>query len=407
MRIVLVAIVAAIALAGCDWAQVGFGPDQTSYNPSESAITPTSVTSFHLDWSAQCGICRTPALVAGGLLYFGSESPTSTQIHTVEARDLATGAVRWSTTFNHVSDAEFLGIGNGLAYVRVGSLPLDGAQNTSDVLLAYDAATGTLSWYYVPPPPDTIAAQNDPVTIQNWLLDGPRLFLVTATPHGGDAASAIDATGHDVWYAPVTGYVQGIVAEPGQTLYVISFVKVHSDGTGVDILTSLAEATGHVDAARFADFGPLGLVFGAPPPAFANGLIYAESNANTIQGNHTRAVSVRVATGVQAWSALDEWIGAVAPGAVVTVGAGGVFARNPTSGAQLWNAPGAASGVVQPTAATDGIVFANQGGVRAFRLADGAVLGTAAAGGMITVADGRVVATPSGFGDLRVLTPTG
>jgi hypothetical protein len=407
MRIVLVAIAAVIALAGCDWAQVGFGPDQTSYNPSEPAITPTSVTNFHLDWSTQCGVCRNPALVAGGLLYFSSQSPTVSDLQTVEARDLATGTVRWSTTFNHVSDAEFIGIGNGLAYVRVGSLPLDGAQNTSDVLLAYDATTGALRWGYVPPPPQTIAAENDPVTIQNWVLDGSLVFLVTATPHGGDAASAIDATGHDVWSAAVTGNAEGIVADPGHTLFVASFVKLHPDGTGVDILTSYAEATGHVDAARFADFGPLGLVFGASPPAFANGLIYAESNANTIQGNHARAVAVRVATGVQGWSELDEWVGAVAPGAVVTLSSGGVVARNPSTGAPLWTAPGAAGGGLQPAAATDGIVFANQGGVRAFRLADGAVLGTAAAGGMITVADGHVVATPPGFGDLRVLTPTG
>jgi hypothetical protein len=403
MRIVLVALVAVVALAACDWAQPGFGPDQTSYNPSEPAITPTSVTSFHLDWSTQCGVCRDPALVANGLLYFSSGSPTSDTTQTVEARDLATGAVRWSTTFLHVNDAEFLGIGNGLAYVRVGSLPLDGAQNTSDVLLAYDAATGALRWYYVPPSPDN-PSTNIPVTIQNWLLDGPLLFIVTATPTVGNAVSAIDATGHDVWYAPVTGRIEGMVADPGNTLYVVSFVSLHPDGTGVDILTSYAEGTGHVDAARFADFGSLGLV-PFPRPAFSNGLVYADG----VQGDRTSAlVAVRVATGVRAWSEPGESIGAVAPGAVIALGAGGVIARNPGTGAQLWSAPGSTlAGVEQLAVATDGIVFANQGGVRAFRLSDGTVLGTAAAGGLITVADGHVVAVPTGFGDLRVLTPTG
>jgi hypothetical protein len=35
---VLVAVVALVALSGCDWAQFGFGPEHTDFNPFETKL---------------------------------------------------------------------------------------------------------------------------------------------------------------------------------------------------------------------------------------------------------------------------------------------------------------------------------------------------------------------------------
>jgi hypothetical protein len=395
---VVVAVAAVVALAGCDWAQFGFGPDQTSYNPSEPALTTTSVAHLATSWTAPC-VCRTPALVAGGLVYFSGQSPTASLTFTIEARDELTGEQRWATTFQNVHDVRFIGVGNGLAYVRIGSLPLDGAINTSEVVLALDATTGKARWFMVPPAP-----VDGLVSLPAWVLDGPRLFAVTTVPGAGYMVSAIDTAGRVIWAKSATGTVEGIVADPGRDVHVVSFVKTNPNGSGVDVLTTYNEATGNVDAARFADFGPLGLEF-PQPLSFANGLVYAASNGNTLQGNHVKAVAVAVASGVQAWSALDEIVSVVTPNAAVTLG-NGVVARNPTTGTVLWSNPSSVLvGDGQYGAATGGIVFANQGGLRAFRLSDGAVLSTTPGGGQITLADGRVVV--AGATTLQVLTPTG
>jgi outer membrane protein assembly factor BamB len=398
MRMVLVALVAVVVLAGCDWAQLGFGPDQTNFNPSEPAITPSSVMHLNTAWSAPIG-ATTPPLVANGLVYTeDTNNGSPPRNFTIAARDEGTGAVRWSLAIRQVVDARFMGIGNGLAYVRVGSLTGDGALDTSDVVLALDAMTGQLRWFLQAPDPSNF--QDKLVTIRAFLLDGPRLFLVTSAPGSGSFVSAYDTAGHSVWSASVLGTFDAVVADPGRTLHVVSFVPLHPDGTGTAVVTSYAESSGAVSAQRFADFGPHGAAF-SPSISFANGVIYADS----FSGNQVEAVAVRVSDGLRLWSALGESVGAVAPGAAITLD-NAVTARNPLTGAVLWSRPGATFADPQSAAVAGGVVFARQsGGAFAFRLSDGTVLNSGPAGSLFSIADGRVVTV--GAAGLEVLTPAG
>jgi PQQ-like domain len=234
---------------------------------------------------------------------------------TIAARDEGTGAVRWSFAIRQVVDARFMGIGNGLAYVRVGSVTGDGATDTSDLVLALDAMTGQLRWFLQAPDPSNF--QDKLVTIRSFLLDGPRLFLVTSAPGSGYFVSAYDTAGHSIWSASALGTLDSIVADPGRTLHAVSFVQLNPDGTGTNVLTSYAESSGVVSAQRLADFAPHGAVI-STPMSFANGVIYANSS----NGTHVDAVAVRVSDGVQLWNALDESVEAVTPGAVITLDSG-------------------------------------------------------------------------------------
>ena len=292
-----------------------------------------------------------------------------------------------------------MGIGNGLAYVRVGSVTGDGATDTSDLVLALDAMTGQLRWFLQAPDPSNF--QDKLVTIRSFLLDGPRLFLVTSAPGSGYFVSAYDTAGHSIWSASALGTLDSIVADPGRTLHAVSFVQLNPDGTGTNVLTSYAESSGVVSAQRLADFAPHGAVI-STPMSFANGVIYANSS----NGTHVDAVAVRVSDGVQLWNALDESVEAVTPGAVITLDSA-VTARNPLTGALLWSRPGATFGDTQTAVVAGGVVFASQhGGAFAFRLSDGTVLNSGPSTSLITVADGRVVAANTASG-LQVLTPVG
>jgi hypothetical protein len=47
-------VAACVALAGCDWAQIGFGPGNTATNPLEAGLTEASVAHLHVAWSTAC-----------------------------------------------------------------------------------------------------------------------------------------------------------------------------------------------------------------------------------------------------------------------------------------------------------------------------------------------------------------
>ena len=65
LRVIGVVVVLALMLGGCDWAKVGFGPDQRNYNPSEPALNETSFSTLRTAWLKPCGCDDKPAL--GGL----------------------------------------------------------------------------------------------------------------------------------------------------------------------------------------------------------------------------------------------------------------------------------------------------------------------------------------------------
>lgn len=389
-------VLAVVALAGCDWTQIGFGPDRPDANPVEPALTPSSVAHFTESWTKPC-LCG-PVLVANGLVYTsefvpGDSNPPRDQV--LRVRDASSGAERWSTTFKSVDIAQFIGVANGLAYARLSfSGPSEqDPKPASDVLLAFDATTGAARWLRVPPAAGTGAAD-----IVDALVDGSRLFVVTRVA-AGFTVSAIDTTGGVIWQANVGGF-RAFAADPGHTLHVVSFVALHSDGTGVSVLSSFAEPTGS-RTDRLIDAGPTPL----SEVAFANGLLYGTG------GGNVNLFALHPATGTRAWNQAGESFVAVAPGALVSRTASGLAGRNPITGASLWTTglpPVATVGVQNPVIGGGVVFLAAQSTVRAFSLATGAPAGTVSIVGNdfeLTPAAGRLFVMNS-F-ELHVLTPAG
>src|SRR4051794_17560481 len=72
-----------LLVAGCDWTATGFGPGNTNFNPSEPALTESSVHTLGVAWSVPCACSR--ALVANGRVY-AIDGLTGSQPSTLTAR---------------------------------------------------------------------------------------------------------------------------------------------------------------------------------------------------------------------------------------------------------------------------------------------------------------------------------
>jgi outer membrane protein assembly factor BamB len=316
---------------------------------------------------------------------------------TLRARDLATGAERWSTTLKQIDYAQFIGIANGVAYARAafsGPTEQDPPPG-SDVLLAFDASTGKLRWLRVPPAPGTGVS-----AIGDALVDGTHVFVTTASVGApGSTVSAIDAAGTVAWQTTVNLPSGHLVADAGHTIEAVSFVPLHPDQTGVSILTSFDETNG-ASTSRFLDIGP-NQVFSPDAFSFANGLLYTTTPAVGL-------VAVHPGDGTRAWNVPGEGLIAVAPGSVVSATPTGIAARNPLTGALIWNNTTAGNAWDQAVAGGV-IIFVSNNTLQAFSLATGvAAGGTQSVPGFdpqVVAGDGRIVVT-NGMG-LHVLAPSG
>ena len=377
-RLVVVVLVAVVALAGCDWTQVGFGPGKTNVNPYEPALTSSSVAHLTTVWSQSCS-CLT-SLVVGGVVYtansLGSVNPRPVKL---EALDEKTGSPRWTVSFPSVNFAQFVAIGNGLAYVDVS--PVSG----SDQIVAYDAQTGAVRWTITPPAPSTGS-----VTLVDGgtVLDGDRLFVAAFAADGVAEVSAIDATGHVAWAATPGGEVRALAADPGKTLYVTSSLVLTAPPGRLPLLTGLAES----DGTRRSEVVPKtnqGLAFNGPYSfAFANGLIYEGPFA------------IHPDTGALAWSAPGNDEAAVASTAVLMTSSSGIVARDPLNGTVLWSASARPIGPQNPVVAGNLVFVAFGSNVQIRDLANGNLLGTSPSlmgfdyyispsGGSVVVQDGN------------------
>ena len=296
-----------VALAGCDWTQIGFGPGQTNANPDEAALSASSVANLTTAWSQPCE-CFTP-LVAGGVVYvsnfLGGVNPRPVRL---EALDENTGATKWAVTFASVNDAQFLAIGNGLAYVRVS--PVSG----SDQLVAYDAGNGAFRWQTLPPAP-TIGTASIRALLDRGLL------LVVADIGNAPEVSAIDTNGRVIWSVAPSGPVSGMAADAGR-LYVTTTVTISDPPSSHVLLLGLSETTGAVQSGVLIQSDQAG-----GRVVFANGLVY------------DGGLAFHPDTGAIAWSAPGEFEAAVTPSAALMVAAGAIVARDPLTGAPRWFAP--------------------------------------------------------------------
>ena len=64
-------LVAVLLLAACDWTQFRYGPAHTSFNPTETKISPANVSTVRLRWSQSVGAqgITSPMTIANGVVY--------------------------------------------------------------------------------------------------------------------------------------------------------------------------------------------------------------------------------------------------------------------------------------------------------------------------------------------------
>jgi outer membrane protein assembly factor BamB len=152
-----------------NWAQYGYGPGRTGYNPDENVLSPSAVPGLALAWHFATGneVFSSPAVV-NGVAYVGSLNSA------VYALNAATGARRWvfHTDGGVASSPPVVG---GVVYV--------GTDHT-DVgdLLAFNAATGKRIW--------DIQDSNGAVDAAPAVANGVVYWAASGSVYATDAATA-------------------------------------------------------------------------------------------------------------------------------------------------------------------------------------------------------------------------
>lgn len=374
LRTTLVVLVAALALGGCDWAQVRFGPEASGFNPYEPSLTPSSATSLSVRWSTACACAVNRPLVANDTV-FAIDGTGGVAPYTLTLRAFATGdgRPRWATALGQTAGVGVLAaVANGLVYVVVQRAP------ASDQLVAIDATSGTVRWRRTPPAPGT-----GPVRIDSPVVDGAHVF-VTATASDASTLSAFDATGQRVWTVAPGGQVfegANVAAVAGETVYVSTFLPLTS-GDGLIFLRGYAVGNG---AARST------VTIGSNLPvqslATANGLVYGTFYTSVGRLGRVGTFAVDPGTGAIVWTGEPVTL-AVTPGAVLSSNprTGELVAHHPITGAPVWTTNQSDAGA----AATNDLVFFSEGDIR--RLTDGGFVGR------VRTADGDALRLPTPSG---------
>ena len=375
-----------MALSGCDWAQIGFGPDRRNHNPFEPALTAATFADLGPAWSHACecddglrGDRGAGVLVSGGIVYTRDGS-------TLRAFDAATGAARWSALVG--SNVDLYGVGNGLVYLR--RRPATGTHR----LEARDAATGVSRFAFTPQSVD-----GGPVTITDVLVDRGRAFVAGFGASGATSTTvyAVDPTGRLVWARSPGGFGRDLVADPGRTVYVgtsIPLTSGQSFESGLPLLTGYSQSTGATTSSVVVQVSS---AYPQEARAFANGLVYTFSEfGHGLLGVGMSAVDP--ATGQVRWGHPSEPI-AVAPDVVVSFAEPGWTGLDPVTGAQRWFrgdlGPGGGGAAVNEL-----LVRVEGSALVAQRLADGVDVGT------VTVADDQITSLAISDGRIFVTTPT-
>jgi outer membrane protein assembly factor BamB len=381
------ACVLLVLVAGCDWTGLQFGPANTNFNPLEPALTGSSVQHLEAAWSAPCA-CRQRPLVAGGRVFvldgFSGDSPYSL---TVRAFDATSGQMRWSrplgsSPYGHVLSA----VANGLVYV-VGH-----PESGSDSVVALDEATGAVRWQLTPPEPGS-----GPVYVVGPLIvDGPLAYVAANTPTRS-GIYALDRAGQVAWSSAPGGYVSALTADPERhILYAASLLYV-SNGPSIPLLTGYADADG---APRSSVIAPVSTFVPIDSIGFSKGLVFGTQSNDHGQGG-IGAFALHPDTGALAWSG-DGNVTAITPDAVVDFhlrGDPNTIARNPSTGAVLWQA----RTINAAEAVAGNLVYAVSltGDIEVRRISDGSVVANVP----ILDTDPFYALTPSA-GHLYVVTTT-
>lgn len=312
----LVFVVMVVVLAACDWTQSRFDGAHTSFNPSEPALTTSSVRQLTEAWSANAGA----GVVANGVVYAsslgGPDTPT-----TAEAFKVTSGATVWTATLaGHAGPAA---VGNGLVYYS-------GSDSTGARMFALDAQTGVQRWSV----PAAVVA-----------MDRMRLFAID------DSSSilAIDSSGTIVWKVDSAGPFTSAVVQGGQ-LVVVTSIRIDNPPHGIILVSTYDETNGvllrTVSVPAQDANGNVTLPIGEGSLPAGPKLIYFVTGFDDV-------FAADPTNGTVAWHANLHFIGGVAvtPSAVVVSMQGRVIAIKPDTGALLWATVPVAGSLGEPVVA--------------------------------------------------------
>ncbi len=356
-----------LALGACDWSQLGFDAASRNSNPSEPALTASSVKTLQPAWSTPDADAE--VVTANGLVFTHRTVGPAPTPDTAHAFDIASGAVKWTGSVSHASVPK--AVGNGLVYYSQGDAGT----------VALDAATGTSRWGR----PETAVA-----------LDGTRLFAVSAYSSGSGASAllrAIDPKGQTLWTTTTAGEVTGAVVQGGRLL-VMTFIRLDATPGGIILVSTYEEEHGTLE--RRVAVAAKDAAGAINPPA--NTRLAAGSDLvyfRTSNGNDLFAADPD--TGAVAWHLARPSINgfAVAPGGVVvtsTATSSQVTALDPATGATKWNATPAGLVGDHPTVAGS-LVFVGHAAVEPHGRDAGLRAGHRLAGDQL---DDRILRSDSG-----------
>ena len=293
-----------------DWAQFGFSPSHSHYNPFENVLRPSNVAGLGLAWSytTSSPVYSSPA-VAHGVVYVSPYHDGK-----VYALHASTGHKLWSYTTGgptHSSPA----VASGVVYV--------GSESN---MYALDASTGHKLWSYT---------TGDIVYSSPAVAHGVVYF--GSDDHKVYALNA--ATGQKLWSYTTGGPV---LSSPAVAHGVVYFGSL--DGN----MYALEASSGH----KLWSYTTGGPVYSSP--AVANGVVYFGATDDFVY-------ALNASTGEKLWSYVtgNVYSSPAVGGGIVYVTGGlalnGVYALDASTGQKLWSlntglavgsSPAVANGVV-------------------------------------------------------------
>jgi outer membrane protein assembly factor BamB len=294
------------AAAPADWPTFGFTPAGNRYNPFETVIGASNVSSLKTLWifSLRAWSIAQP-VVAGGVLYTGSQNGNE------YAFNAQSGAQLWSFA---TGGAVLAGsaVANGTVYLTT-------YQGT---LFALNASTGAKLWSLA-----GNGVYGDPV------VSGGIVYIGSTNNN----FYALNATTGAVLWSFNAGFTAGLISVANGIVYV-------GGGATSNTMYALNATSG----AKLWSFTPAG----TPYPAVSGGVVYVGTSAGTLY-------ALNASTGEQMWTfsaASSGGLAVVANGVVYYGSSTKLYALNASNGSQLWSFT-ASSGVGSALVVANGIVY--------------------------------------------------
>jgi len=229
LRLVFAAALLVMVLSGCDWAQLGYGPERTFSSP-DNAITSSNASALTGFWTAPYG-ATDPASSGGRVYVVGSDG-------TLRALDAANGSVQWSQPTAVTGNSPAVDSGR----VFVGA----------DKLYAFDAMTGNANW---------TVTTNAPVSAPA-VVSGVVYVIVGPGTSGAMVAAYRASDGMLLWSTGVTYADQAPAVAQG---------VVYLDSAAAVVALNATNGAQNWSTS----FTPSGS--GAQPPAVAGGRVFNEN----------------------------------------------------------------------------------------------------------------------------------